>query len=133
MQKRTTNKKMAREVSKTILRNRADAIVRAWCREKGHCEAKADGGCKRNFGLQWIHGRTRSIGSLRYDERNFMLACDHCHKMMHNNPFLHSQIWERVKGKEIATWLKKQEAQPSILTPKFYSDIIKKYEALYGR
>jgi hypothetical protein len=63
-----------------------------------------------------------------------MTCCAACHRKIDLNFILKWEVWERVKGKEVVQWLKKQRPQPSILTIEWYQKITKELEKkLYGK
>jgi len=79
---------MPRKPSKKTLRNKLDALVGKWVREKktkGVCEYCGDKPkSKRN--IQWCHIKSRRYLSVRWDLDNCFCLCGKCHRYFTDNP-----------------------------------------------
>ena len=105
--------------TKTSLRNKADKLAGQLCRSKGKCEH-----CGKTETLQWCHIHSRSLGKLRYDERNCVCLCASCHAHFHSKPLEFTQFIGKVKGTDIVDYLIRESRILEPLTIKWYEGVI---------
>lgn len=115
---------MKKEKSKTYLMKLADKkFSEHWRKEVGHCEH-----CGKKEGLQLAHIISRGCRKLRYERKNTLILCWHCHWMFHSKPLEFAEFVEEKKGKGAGKKLIRESNDLKPLSKSFYEDIINQFK-----
>ncbi len=79
--------KSIKKPSKKAQREKADAIARKACHERGYCEASGKDNVRCGGGIQWAHIIGRSNYRLRWSQRNCLALCAGHHVWYTHHPW----------------------------------------------